>query len=702
MTPDDIRRQVVVEELDLARDGRFAVVARRSVRGNRYVTHLFAIPLDGGRIGRPRQLTSGTVRDARPHLSPDGSRLAFVRTDPTDDDVPGSIVLLNLRTGAERLVRGGGHGAVGEVAWSPDGDRLAFTAEVDPPRFLVGDVPAVDAARRRRAKATTEDEPSPLARRITRSDWRWDESGHVDRWSHLFVVEVRAGARPRQMTSGDWGVSDICWSPDGGTIAFAADPRPDADIRPRTTIWAVSAVSGGGAEPREVMAAGGLANHPAYSPDGRRLAAIGVLDPDLLDDESPTILVGPADGSAPPWALAPDLDRPIGNWADTDLNGWMVSGRPGPYWLGNDTIIATVTDRGRSHPVRFELDPDTGAGRNPPTPTPRDATGPWSDATSHALGVATDGTIAVLGTLGTRAMELMSLDADAAGRPRWTTRSTLGSAWQRRYRQTDMRRVEAPGPGGPIETWIASPPDAGDTALPTVVDIHGGPLGAWAPAPHIEVSLLVARGYRVILPNIRGSASYGRDWIRPQLGAWGGPDAEDVHAVVDHVVNLGLADPERLGILGLSYGGFMVHWLIGTTDRFRAAVSENGVTNQVSDWANSDSGPEYNRASLMGDPLSPKGVDRLWRQSPLRNVSAIRTPLLMLQGEADLRCPPPDNEQLFIALRHLRRTVEYVLYPEESHVFSSSGRPDRRIDRMTRMLDWFDRYLRPNEPPDSA
>jgi dipeptidyl aminopeptidase/acylaminoacyl peptidase len=552
-------------------------------------------------------------------------------------------------------------------------------------------VPPVDAARRRRARPKRRTSRA-LARRITRTDWRWDESD-VDRWSHLFVIEVRAGAKPRQLTAGDWGVSDICWSPDGETIAFAADPRPDADLRPRTTIWAVSAAEDGGAEPREVLAAGGSANHPAWSSDGHWLAAIGVLDPELLDDDSPTILVGPADGSAPPWALAPDLDRPIGNWVDTDLNGWMVSGRPGPYWLGNDTIVTTVSDRGRSHRSVRARSRD-GHRRNPPTAIPRDATGPWSDATSHTLGVATDGTIAVLGTLGTRAMERMTLDSGHGGAARWTTRSTLGSAWQRRYRQTNMRRVEAPGPGGPIETWIASPPDAGDAPLPTVVDIHGGPLGAWAPAPHIEVSLLVARGYRVILPNIRGSTGYGRAWIRPQLGAWGGPDAEDVHAAVDHVVALGLADAERLGVLGLSYGGFMVHWLIGTSDRFRAAVSENGVTNQISAWANADSGPEFDRAALMGDPLTPEGVDKLWRQSPLRNVASIQTPLLMLQAAEDRNCPPASNEQLFVALKALDRPVEYVLYPEESHVYMAAGRPDRRIDRMTRMLDWFDRYLR--------
>ncbi len=716
MTPEDIRRQVVVEELDLSADGRLAIVARRSVRSNRYVAHLYAIPLGERRVSKPRQLTSGLVRDGRPRLSPDGRRVAFVRTDSTDDDAIASIVVLDLRGGRQSTLATRGHGSVGEVAWSPDGRRLAFTAEADPPRFLVGRVPPVGAARRRKGSGAPATEPSPLARHVTRADWRWDGTGHLDRWSHLFVVEAGAGARPRQVTAGDWGVADVCWSPDGTTVAFSADLGSQADTRPRLTIWAVdidapdahggrapgaardnaarAAGPAAAAMPRSVLAPAGFAGHPSYSPDGRWLAAIGVLEADPLDDVSPELLLGPSDGSAAPWALAPALDRPIGNWVDTDLNGWMVSGRPGPAWLDSETIVATVSDRGRSHPVRFRLDPTTGTPVSSPAPTPRLDTGPWSDATSHALAVAPTGTIAVLGTLGTRAMELMTLEGDALRRPRWTTRSTLGSAWQRRHPQPRMHRFDAPGPGGAIETWVASPPDAGERPVPTVVDVHGGPLGAWAPAPHVEVALLVARGFRVILPNIRGSTSYGREWIRPQLGDWGGVDAADVHAAVDHVVGLGLADPDRLGVLGLSYGGFMVNWLVGTTDRFRAAVSENGVTNQISDWANSDSGPDYDRASLLGDPLSPDGIERLWRQSPLRHVASIRTPLLMLQAEADLRCPPQDNEQLFIALRHLGRTVEYVLYPEESHVYSSSGRPDRRIDRMTRMLDWFDRYLR--------
>ena len=197
----------------------------------------------------------------------------------------------------------------------------------------------------------------------------------------------------------------------------------------------------------------------------------------------------------------------------------------------------------------------------------------------------------------------------------------------------------------------------------------------------------------MVLPNIRGSATYGRAWIRPQLGDWGGVDAADVHAALDHVIELGLADPDRLGVLGLSYGGFMVNWLVGTTDRFRAAVSENGVTNQVSDWANSDTGPEYDRASLLGDPFARghrqavapvPAAPRREHPDPAADAPGRGGPALPAPGQraAVHRAAPPAADR---GVRPL---------PGGVHIYSSSGRPDRRIDRQTRMLDWFDRYLR--------
>ena len=682
-----IRSQVVLEEHDVSRDGSFAVVVRRFVSGDRYRSHLWLMPLQGG--GRPVQLTSGRVRDAWPRIAPDGSAVAFRRTAAASrlhDTGEGSgdpdaqtarirvLPLIDGKPGKPWSVRTTSRRSVGELAWSPDGTELAFTLDADPARFLVGPEP-------RRGE-------SPLARRITRIDWRWDEAGHVDRWQHLFVTEASAGTRPRQLTSGDWGVSGIDWAPDGRSIAFVADLRPDADLLPRTSIWAITA-DAHDAQPREILKLGGPANSPAFSPDGRWLAAVGFVPDDPLDDISPEVVVGPADGSQPPWPLAPELDRPIGKWVDSDLHGWTANSRTSPVWLDDRTILAVVSDRGMAPPFRYEIDPATGRPVGEPKPIVD------GSISAHSLVVAPDargdGRVTMLACVGDRPMELVTVAARARSA---RVRTRMGSRWAAGLRWPEMRRISVPGAGGEIDTWIASPTGAVDGALPTVVDVHGGPLGAWTDAPHIEVVLLCAAGYRVLLPNIRGSTSYGRDWIRPQLGDWGGVDAADVHAAIDHTVELGLADPERLGVFGLSYGGFMVNWLVGTTDRFQAAVSENGVTNQISGWAGSDSGVEYNRMSLLGTPLDPAGVEKLWRQSPLRNVANIRTPLLMLQAEEDRRCPAADNEQLFVALRVLGRTVEYVLYPEESHVYMAAGRPDRRIDRMERVIAWFDRYIK--------
>jgi dipeptidyl aminopeptidase/acylaminoacyl peptidase len=700
MTPAIVRRQVVLEGLDVAPSGRFAIVARRFVdRHDRYSSHLWFVPLVRG-LGRTRALTSGPVHDGRPRISPDGTRVAFRRKRLAANDAVTTLEVLELPDRGERPGRGQRrnrnepprpgdapgepwtlvapeHG-VGELAWSPKGDRLAYTAEAGPARFLI---PEGRPRATGKEEGQDKDDRVPLGRRITRANWRWDEVGHLDHWEHLFVVHARPGARPRQVTHGDWGVEQPSWDPDGRSLVFAADRTATADLYPRPSIWRVGLA---GAPPVEILALGGPAGHPVVSPDGRRLAVVGVIEADALDDVSPGVVIAPADGSGQPVALAPDLDRPIGWQLDTDLLGWQVTSRGGPFWTGNNALVALVSDRARCLPWRFELDRPTGRGT---------ATGPQplaaGDAACEHLAVSTDGQrVVVVGTLGTRAPEVMTAEA---GRLR--TRTGIGAAWQGGVRQPAMQLVQTPGSGGPIDVWIASPPDAGERPLPTVIDIHGGPLGGWVAAPSLEVSLLVSRGYRVLLPNIRGSISYGRDWIRPQLGDWGGVDADDVHAALDHAIAAGLTDPARVGVIGLSYGGFMVNWLIGTSDRFAAAISENGVTNQINGWANSDSGPDYARMALLGDPLSEAGMLQLWRQSPLAHVAAIQTPLLILQGEADERCPKADNEQLFIALRALDRTVEYVLYPEEYHVYQAAGRVDRRIDRMTRMLDWFDRYL---------
>jgi dipeptidyl aminopeptidase/acylaminoacyl peptidase len=629
-----VQAQVALGDLALSPDGSLVAYTRRTVHENAYRTHLWVVPIDGGAA---RQLTRGAVQDAAPSFAVDG-RLLFLRSH--------QVWAIDVDGGEAEQLTSLPHGA-SAFRIAPDGRRLALRGGAAETRFAVGEL---------------KDGEAPLARRIARVDWRLDGAGIVDRHEHLWLAPARPGGRARQHTRGDWSLGAFDWSPDGRQLVFSADRRPDADLLSAPSLHVVDARGG---EPRELASLPGLCRTPVWSPDGRHVAFRGVETEGVPEDAPVGVFVVAAAGGAPRQLAAPAGLSPMVTFG-SDLEDWELGEGVDLVWDGPDALLCPATERGTCSLWRFPLD---GQAER------------VADDQPHLLRYAA------------RAGRIVTLACDAPESPEVVAlmprcrRLTRDGGWLARRAPVEQRELEIPGPGGPITTWILAPQGAGDARLPTVLSIHGGPTGTWSPLPWLPDVALAASGYRVLRPDPRGSDSYGSAWLGSIMGSWGGADADDCLAVCDWAVANGLADEDRLAVFGLSYGGFLTQWLIGRTERFRAAVAANGVANQVSCVANCDLGVPW--TFRLGWGQLPGSAETLWSQSPLANVDRIHTPLLMLQGEADLRCPPSDNEQLFVALRTLRRPVEYVLYPGESHLMQATGRPDRRIDMLERTLAWL-------------
>ena len=582
--------------------------------------------------------------DSAPVFSADGAHVLFLRER--------QVHRVALSGGVAERLTSLPHG-VDAFALSPDGRRLLLTGPAPELRFAVGQLAG---------------EKPPLARVLRRVDWRLDGSGILDRHAHLWVAPARPGGRARRILTGDLSAVSAVWSPDGTQVAYVSDPDDDADLHQRTRVFTL--LADGTGEPVEVGSLAGACRTPAWSPDGTHIAFRGI---DEQDEPFGATRVG----------VGRLLER---RRAARSRAGRARRGRA-VRRLGSDRlaprrrVLARVGRPGgrASAPSPSVAARRSGGSRSQGDPSEQPGCG------AHVLrGVFESGMLVLLVPGSAGAAEL------AVGERAATRRLTRhGSAWARPLADITTEQIDVPGPAGPIRTWVVSPADA-EGPLPTVLSIIGGPGATWGPIAWLPDLALADRGYRVLRPDPRGSGSYGRAWTEAILGSWGGADAEDQLAVCDWAVAEGLADPDRLAVHGLSYGGYMTNWLVGQTDRFRAAVSANGVSNQVSAVANCDLGLLW--TPRLGWEFPPDGIEQLWAQSPLAYADRITTPLLMLQGADDLRCPAADNEQLFSALRVRGREVEYVLYPEESHAMQGTGRPDRRIDMLERTFAWLERF----------
>ncbi len=659
MHPLDIGSLVTLGDTAVSPDGtRIAFTVRRvDLEGNRYRSAVWLAAVDGD--SAPYQLTAGEHGDGAPVWSPDGTRLAFttgrgegvegaaLRIVPVG--VPGETVTL-----CERVE------AISEPAWSPDGNRIAFVS------------------RERTARYDAADERAREPRRIDRLFTRLDGEGWiVDRPASVFVVPVDGSAAPRVVAGGPYEHGGPAWSPDSRTIALVAAREPGWDLRPRNDVYLVDADSG--ADPRRLTVSDLSHRHPAFDASGTRIATL-VTDETVQPGHAHVAVVDARTGAEQVRTTA--LDRTCAPMGATRA----------PIWDGAD-LLFSVEDRGDVHLYRLGADGSVGRVLG---------------GTRVVSGVdRAASTTAFLSGTPTRCPELFVLDDDGAERRITGLTDTFHAAVP--GAEPSHLAVPSPAGDGDVDTWVLLPDTAAEGPVPVLLSIHGGPMAQYANTWFDEFRLWAGAGYAVVWCNPHGSTGFTQAWSRairapeapesPGTG-WGGIDADDVLAALDGALAaFPRLDPDRVGVLGGSYGGYLTSWLVGHTDRFAAACSERAVNNLASiDWSSDVAG--WFGWEIGVSPLEAPEVYR--RLSPVTHVRSIATPLLILHSEDDLRCPVEQADALFVAMRMLGTPVEYWRFPQESHGLSRGGSPQHRVHRARIILDFFARHLggaAPDEVP---
>jgi len=641
MAPEDVYELAWAGDPRISPDGRTVayVVTRIDGEANEYRSSIFLAPAD--RSSPPRRLTSGEKQDSSPRWSPDGQELAFVSNRADESK---QLYVLPLGGGeARRLTKL--KESVREPAWSPDGARIAFAARTPDPLY------------------DEEDEGKRAPHRFTRLSFKFDDEGWTgDRRQQIYVAPADGSSKPVQLTEGDFESMSPTWSPDGEWIAFASARDDDWDTKIMLDLYVVSS-SGG--EPVKVTRSDGVCGFPAWSPDGALVAFL--YTPGVFDDpRHGQLAVVPAKGGELR-VLTSSLDRNCSPYPPL---------RP-PAWDG-DSIVFAVEDGGNNDLYRTSADGSTCE----PILQGRGVTG------YDAAG----GEVVYTASTPTTFSELYLADDPV---------TQVGAAFTSRRELSEPERFTAVSKdGSEVDAWIMRPAGFEEgTRYPVLLNIHGGPFTQYTTKFFDEFQVLAGGGYAVVYSNPRGSSGYSEEWGRAIRGpgeagpGWGTVDYEDLMAVTDEALRrFPFCDPERVGVLGGSYGGFMTSWIVGHTDRFRAACSERAVNNFSAEAGSSDIGiwfKGYAGTHWFEDRETHTKI------SPSTYAPEITTPLLILHSEDDLRCPVANAEELFAILRILGREVEFVRFPHgEGHELSRSGTPRHRVMRFEVLLDWFDRYLK--------
>jgi dipeptidyl aminopeptidase/acylaminoacyl peptidase/tetratricopeptide (TPR) repeat protein len=646
---DDLFALRAVSDPQLAPDGsRVAFTVRRvELEKDRSDTDIYLVPTAGGEALR---LTTSPKSETRPRFSPDGRQLAFLSS--REGKKP-QVYLLPLQ-GGEAVKLTDFKGGVSDFAWSPDGTRLALVVsdeDADEEAEEAAQGSGTDAGEKQKTK-------KPIV--IHRLQFKRDTVGflrEIREHIHVFELASRTGF---QVTDGPYDDSDPVWSPDSQWIAFVSNRTKEPDSNRNSDIFVVgpranAAVRQLTSEPSEVRS-------PTFSPDGRTLAFVEGGDPsDMWYAPGHVSVVAFAGGPSRP--LTKQLDRNV---------------RSPRFSPDGRSVLFLLEDRLNAHVARVPV-----AGG----PVERVVSG---ERVVSQFDVGKQGEIVVLESQPDHPDEISRVTPAGLQRLTHVNDEVLKGLKLARVTHHEARSAD----GTVVDFFLTVPEDApAGERLPTLLRIHGGPVSQLQNEFDFEWQLFAAHGYAVLGANPRGSSGRGLAYARAIWADWGGKDFEDVMAVVDEAARMGIADPDRLGVGGWSYGGILTDWTILKTSRFKAAIAGAGMGNVLAGYGTDHYQYEYE--AELGLPWKTRDV-WLHLSRPFLEADRIKTPTLFLCGEADWNVPLINSEQMYQALRRLEVPTELVVYPGQSHGIRV---PSYQKDRYERYLAWYDRYLKPAPTP---
>lgn len=653
LTIEDLSKLVSVTQPTLAPNQQEAVFVQTKIdeKENTYQANLWHVDLASKKV---TQWTHGKEKVSSPLYSQDGTELAYLSTR---EDI-NQLYVVPTNGGEARKVTSLEKG-VASFLWSPCGKKIWFVASLKEGKLFTDD-------------PEKEENKKPEPYIVDKMKYKMDGTGLLpqDTYKHIGVIDTQTG-EVTQFTEGNYSYALHAISQDGTKIVFSVNRSENQDFEFRQPLYLVDVES---KQETMIIEEDGNFGGAAFSFDDAKLAFVGSEGAYKNATHSELYVYDIESGSRE--VLTDGIDAPVGDYVVADHQ--QGSNAPSVVWTKDNHLYFQVSTMGDvrlyAASLEGEMYPATG-----------------DDEHVYGYDVAKSGEFALVTISNPTKVGELYLHTIATGERQALT--SFNASFENEVELIPAQAIVYKGAKEwDVHGWLMKPTGYVEgQKYPLIVEIHGGPHAMYANTFFHELQLLTARGYGVLYVNPRGSHGYSQQFVDAVRGDYGGGDYEDIMAGLDFVLSENTwIDESRLGVTGGSYGGFMTNWIVGHTNRFKAAVTLRSISNWVSFFGVSDIGYYFSDWQIGADMTD---VEKLWDHSPLKYAKNIETPLLIMHSEKDFRCPIEQAEQLYITLKQMKKETGFVRFPDSDHNLSRTGYPNLRYARLKQITDWFDKYL---------